>query len=92
MFRQIVKDIFSGLPDPPASQMAMSAHSRSYDVDSALDATATEMGLVSHKLWRDKCLQLYNISQVHQGETNSHNFKTIDIYLKFVRKLSIYYL
>ena len=73
VFRQIVKDIFSGLPEPPASQMAMSAHSRSYDVDSALDATAGEMGLVSHKLWREKCMQLYNISQVHQGKFTHHN-------------------
>jgi hypothetical protein len=68
IFKQIIKDVFAGLPEPPGGvNTAVSALSRSYDVETALEKTASEYGLIPHKAWRDKCMQLYSISQVHQG-------------------------
>lgn len=73
IFRQIVKDVFSGLPDaPPGPNLALASNTtRSpLDVESALESTAIDGGLVPHKAWRDKCMQLYSIAQVHQGEAS----------------------
>ena len=68
VFCKIVKDVFAGLPDIPSGGVnAMSAKSRSQDVESALTATATDHGLVPEKQWVDKAMQLYAVSQVHQG-------------------------
>ena len=61
--------MFSGLPEPPSSiGGVMSAHSRTYDVEAAVESTATELGLIPHKPWMDKCMQLYALSHVHQGK------------------------
>ena len=70
IFQQVVKDVFSGLPTPPPMSLrALSAHSRSQDIEQALEATAQETGLIPHKPWIEKTVQLYNIAQVHQGES-----------------------
>ncbi len=47
--------------------MAMSAHARSFDVEAAVESTASSRGLVSHKPFVEKCTQLYNIAQVGSG-------------------------
>ena len=67
ILRQIVKDIFAGLPDYSGRQSNMSVHSRSYDLELAIETTTNEGGLVPHKPWMDKCMQLYQVAQVHQG-------------------------
>ena len=68
MFRAIVKDVFAGLPD--ASRLtAQSALIRSTDVQSALEVVAKERGIVAHKPWLDKCLHLFNVSQVNSGQS-----------------------
>ncbi len=70
IFRQIVKDVFQGLPDPPSpAHGTHSALSRSGDsnLENALESTASEYGLVPHKAFIEKCQQLYNISMVHSG-------------------------
>ncbi|CAH1799095.1 unnamed protein product [Owenia fusiformis] len=67
IFRHIVRDIFYGLPEPPTTNTAASARTRKFDVEAALEQTASENNLVAHKLWLDKCMQLYNVSQVHHG-------------------------
>jgi len=68
-FRSIVKDVFSGLPDLNHHTTA-SAKERTADLESALEVTAREHGYGSHKQWIDKCVQLYNVSQVHNGLSN----------------------
>ncbi len=69
IFKSIVKDLFSGLPEPPNSVGMASAHSRFHDMETSLEQTAHQNGLVPHKPWKDKCMQLYNVSQVHQGKS-----------------------
>ncbi len=69
IFKQVVRDVFQGLPDAPSQPTTvMSAHSQSIDVEAYLEATAIEGGMVPHKPWMEKCMQLYNISQAHQGK------------------------
>ena len=51
-----------------ANAAALSAHTRTLDVESALESTARDNGYVAHKPWVEKCMQLYNVSQVHQGK------------------------
>ena len=38
-----------------------------HDLELAVETKAAEMGLVAHKPWLDKCMQLYSVSQVFQG-------------------------
>lgn len=66
-FKSIVKDVFAGLPEPPAASRAMSGIARTVDIDQALEQKATDSGLVPHKAWLNKCLQLFTVSQVHNG-------------------------
>ena len=66
MFKSIVKDVFAGLPDP-GRLTAQSALIRSADVESALEVVAKERGLVAHRPWLEKCLHLFNVSQVNSG-------------------------
>ena len=82
MFRSLVKDVFAGLPDSSKDATAASAHSRSSDVEAALESTATENGYVSHKQWLDKCMQLYNVSQVHHGKLNGSGGKDVHKFLR----------
>ena len=70
VFKNILKDTFAGLPDPPPSMATISARTRNYDLDMALDAKAKEKGLVPHKPWLTKCNQLYNLASVHHGKLN----------------------
>ncbi|XP_023932047.1 dynein heavy chain 5, axonemal-like isoform X1 [Lingula anatina] len=65
IFKQIVKDVFSGLPE--TTKQSYSARSRSYDIEMAVEQTAREEGLIPHKRWLEKCMQLYNVSQIHHG-------------------------
>ena len=69
MFKQIVKDVFHGLPDPPPEGVttASAQQTRSQDLEMALQSTAVENGFVPHKPFIEKCIQLYNIASVHQG-------------------------
>ncbi|XP_074662754.1 uncharacterized protein LOC141915202 [Tubulanus polymorphus] len=67
VFTQIVKDVFQGLPDPPGSHRAISAHTRIQEIELTLHSTAKENGLIPTKDWVDKCIQLYNVSLVHGG-------------------------
>ncbi|XP_025098007.1 LOW QUALITY PROTEIN: dynein gamma chain, flagellar outer arm-like [Pomacea canaliculata] len=65
IFRTIVKDCFVGLPDPPTT--VSSAKSRTIDIESAIESKAQSLGHIAHKPWIAKCMQLYNLSQVHHG-------------------------
>ena len=68
IFKSILKDIFSGLPEPPPIIGTISARSRGFDIEAALESKAKEKGLVPHKPWLSKCNQLYNLSSVHHGK------------------------
>ncbi|XP_076466964.1 uncharacterized protein LOC143298129 [Babylonia areolata] len=65
LFKTILKDCFLGLPDPPSS--LVSAKSRSFDMEAAIENKAQDLGLIAHKPWVARCMQLYNLSQVHHG-------------------------
>ena len=58
--------MFAGLPTPPEPK-AMSARAKTADIEMAIEQQSTERGLVAHKPWIDKCLQLYTVSTVCQG-------------------------
>lgn len=62
-----MKDLFSALPSPPEPK-ALSARSRTTDIEAAIESQASEKGLVAHKPWIDKCVQLYTVSTVSQGK------------------------
>ena len=65
-----MKDIFAGLPEPNngSSYNISAGPARSvFDLDSGLESSTRDKGLIPHKPFLEKCLQLYNISQVHQG-------------------------
>lgn len=66
LFKTIVKDMFASLPVPPEPK-SMSARVRNSDVEAAIESQAIERGLVAHRPWIDKCLQLYTVSTVSQG-------------------------
>ena len=68
IFKNIIKDTFTGLPEPPPSIATVSARTRNFDLELALDTKAKEKGLVAHKPWLTKCNQLYNLASVHYGE------------------------
>lgn len=61
-----MKDLFASLPVPPEPK-SMSARARTGDIEASIETQATEKGLVAHKPWIDKCLQLYTVSTVSQG-------------------------
>lgn len=65
LFKTILKDCFLSLPDAPAG--IMSAKLRSFDMESAIENKAKDLGLIAHKPWVARCMQLYNLSQVHHG-------------------------
>ncbi|XP_053397319.1 dynein axonemal heavy chain 5-like isoform X6 [Mercenaria mercenaria] len=67
IFKNIVKDTFAALPEPPPVIGAISARTRGFDIDQALEAKAKERGLIPHKPWLSKCNQLYNLSSIHHG-------------------------
>ena len=67
IFKNIIKDTFTGLPEPPPSIATVSARTRNFDLELALDTKAKEKGLVAHKPWLTKCNQLYNLASVHYG-------------------------
>lgn len=48
----------------------MSARSRTTDIEIAIESQSAERGLVPHKPWIDKCVQLYTVSTVCQGKFN----------------------
>ncbi|KAF6030091.1 hypothetical protein EB796_011604 [Bugula neritina] len=62
----IIKDVFSSLPVPPEPKTA-SARAKNVDIEAAIESQAAEKGLVPHKPWMEKCLQLYAVSTVCQG-------------------------
>ncbi|KAL5009692.1 hypothetical protein ScPMuIL_011997 [Solemya velum] len=67
IFKNILRDIFAGLPDVPVTAQAHSAKSRGLDIEVALEHKALDKNLIPNKTWLQKCIQLYNISQVHHG-------------------------
>lgn len=69
-----MKDLFSALPSPPEPK-ALSARSRTTDIEAAIESQASEKGLVAHKPWIDKCVQLYTVSTVSQGKIFLNNYK-----------------
>lgn len=68
IFKNIVKDTFAALPEPPPVIGAISARTRGFDIDLALETKAKDRGLIPHKPWLSKCNQLYNLSSVHHGK------------------------
>ncbi|XP_055954873.1 dynein axonemal heavy chain 8-like [Patella vulgata] len=66
-FKIILKDVFVGLPDSPAARNALSAKSRGFDLEAALENKAMDAGLIAHKPWINRCMQLHNLSQVSNG-------------------------
>ncbi|KAJ8314952.1 hypothetical protein KUTeg_007102 [Tegillarca granosa] len=66
-FKSIMDDVFAGLPEPPQMSQAPSARSRGFDIEISIKHKAVDKGLIAHKAWVNKCVQLYNISQVHSG-------------------------
>ncbi|XP_060567478.1 dynein axonemal heavy chain 5-like [Ruditapes philippinarum] len=67
IFKNIVKDTFAALPDSPPVIGTISARTRGFDIDQALENKAKERGLIPHKPWLSKCNQLYNLSSIHHG-------------------------
>ncbi|KAL4232681.1 hypothetical protein ACF0H5_007369 [Mactra antiquata] len=67
IFKNIIKDTFAALPDPPPIIGAISARTRGFDIDLALETKAKDRGLIPHKPWLSKCNQLYNLASVHHG-------------------------
>ncbi|WAR07684.1 DYHG-like protein [Mya arenaria] len=67
IFKALLKDCFHSLPEPPPVIGAISARTRGFDIDQALETKAKERGLIPHKSWLSKCNQLYNLSSVHHG-------------------------
>ena len=75
IFKNIVRDTFAALPEPPPVIGTISARTRGFDIDQALENKAKERGLIPHKPWLSKCNQLYNLSSVHHGKTlNIYNY------------------
>ena len=70
IFKNILKDVFANLPESPFIPPAHSARSRGFDIEAALEKKALEKGLVPHKPWINKCMQLFNISHVHHGKAS----------------------
>ena len=70
--KTIIKDVFASLPYPPEPK-ALSARARTADIEQAIELQATERGLVAHKSWTEKCLQLYTVSTVCQGMCSRHS-------------------
>lgn len=70
VFKQIVKDVFHGLPDPPPERASTASgqQTKTQDLEIGLQSTCIEHGLVPHKPFIEKCLQLHNVASVHQGK------------------------
>lgn len=68
----MIKDVFAALPTPPEPK-AMSARAKTSDVELAIETQSADRGLVPHKPWIDKCLQLYTVSTVCQGQSILHS-------------------
>ena len=69
LFKTILKDCFSGLPEPPSVQNITSAKSRGIEIETLLEHKAQDGGLVPSKPFITKCLQLHNLYQAYHGET-----------------------
>jgi len=68
IFKSVLKDMFAGLPEPPpATALTISARTRGVDIEQALETKAKERGLIPHKPWLAKCVQLFNLSNSHHG-------------------------
>ena len=82
MFNSVVKDIFGGLPDVSHNLshfVVPSGHSRiAFDLDSALLNATRQKGLIPHKPFMDKCLQVFSMSQVHQGKLHSKDRRKLN--------------
>ena len=75
IFLQVVKDLFSGLPKLQGLQpRTISSQGRCFNIEAALEATVQSAGLIPHKPWLQKAVELYNISQVHQGRSRFRGF------------------
>lgn len=68
VFKNILDDVFTGLPDAPPPKNTFSARSRGMDVELALKQKAVEKGLSAHEPWISRCKQLYETSQVYHGK------------------------
>ncbi|XP_052089132.1 uncharacterized protein LOC127725852 isoform X10 [Mytilus californianus] len=67
VFKNILDDVFTGLPDAPQLKNTHSARSRGIDIELALKHKAVDKGLSAHDPWISRCKQLYEISQVYHG-------------------------
>ncbi|XP_041355189.1 dynein gamma chain, flagellar outer arm-like isoform X3 [Gigantopelta aegis] len=67
LFKTILKDCFSGLPEPPSVQNITSAKSRGIEMETLLENKAQDVGLVPSKPFISKCLQLHNLYQAYHG-------------------------
>lgn len=74
IFKSILRDIFAGLPDVPGTNRTHSAKPRGMDIEVALEHKAMDKNLIPTKLWLQKCMQLYAISQVHHGKNFHSDF------------------
>jgi hypothetical protein len=92
LFKTIVKDCFQGLPDPPSN--VLSAKLRTFDMEAAIENKAQDLGLVAHKPWVAKCMQLYSLSLVHHGKcfvVYLLYFFTMKRFLALNRSIMIFY-
>lgn len=78
VFKNILDDVFTGLPDAPQLKNTHSARSRGIDIELALKHKAVDKGLSAHDPWISRCKQLYEISQVYHGRYNN-SFKLISL-------------
>ncbi|ESO89151.1 hypothetical protein LOTGIDRAFT_229063 [Lottia gigantea] len=66
-FKVILKEVFNGLPEVPTTRNVLSAKSRGFDLEVALENKAADSGLIATKPWINRCVQLHNLSQVSNG-------------------------
>ncbi|XP_071818739.1 dynein axonemal heavy chain 5-like isoform X4 [Apostichopus japonicus] len=66
IFGQVVKDIFSGVGDPPTPLSSQAQRSR-MNIEQMISEKALESGFTPSTNWLKKCMQLYTVSQVNHG-------------------------
>ena len=69
--KQIVNDVFNGLPDTQRSSAIASGSDGRADLEEALVNVARERGLMAPKPWLERCLQLHSVAAVHQVSVSS---------------------
>lgn len=67
----MVKDIFSGVGDPPTPLSSQAQRTR-LNIEQMVAEKAHENGFTPSTNWVKKVMQLYTVSQVNHGEYHTH--------------------